>query len=60
LIEACTDIAVGSIAPGYINDIAIIVLGEDQHENVAKLELLHARIMEWAYKHASIFDPKKY
>ncbi len=50
----------GSIAPGYINDIAIIVLGEDQHENVAKLELLHARIIEWAYKHASIFDPKKY
>jgi exonuclease III len=48
------------VVTGYIDDTMFLVEGENTESTVHKLEVLHRKADEWAYKHASVFAPAKY
>ena len=60
LLEVCTDAALQSVAPGFIDDVAILVCGNTAEENLEKLMVLDARTRDWSSTHASKFDLSKY
>ena len=60
LIEACNDPELGGSCIGYIDNVGIVVIWPSVKENLRVVLLLHDRAMEWARKHASIFNPEKY
>lgn len=48
------------MAPGFIDDVAILVCGDSVEENLEKLVILDRRTRHWSSTHASTFDLDKY
>ncbi|KAK9796084.1 putative Reverse transcriptase [Seiridium cardinale] len=44
----------------YINDVAILAVGQSTPQNCKTLKTIHRRTEEWAIKHGSQFAPAKY
>jgi Ribonuclease HI len=58
LVEGCRDEGVRTNA--WVDDVAFIVTGESEQENISKLKIACQHADAWAARHASVFDPKKY
>ncbi|KAG0158576.1 hypothetical protein PDIDSM_6091 [Penicillium digitatum] len=56
LVEGCE----GVKTSGWVDDVAFIVIGKDEHETISKLQKACQYADAWAARHASVFDPKKY
>ncbi|EKV14892.1 Reverse transcriptase, putative [Penicillium digitatum PHI26] len=56
LVEGCE----GVKTSGWVDDVAFIVTGKDEHETISKLQKACQYADAWAARHASVFDPKKY
>ncbi|KAJ5551864.1 zinc knuckle domain protein [Penicillium sp. DV-2018c] len=57
LTENCGN---GVISSGWIDDTSFMTTGDSERETIKKLKAACRKADEWAEKHASIFDPKKY
>ncbi len=60
LLEETTDNSLDAKSFGYIDDVAITVIGNSDAGNIEVLERLHDRAQTWARRHSSIFNPTKY
>ncbi|KAJ5159354.1 zinc knuckle domain protein [Penicillium coprophilum] len=56
LVEGCEGVKTSA----WVDDVAFIVTGGDEQENISKLQRACQHADAWAARHASIFDPKKY
>ncbi|KAJ5111866.1 zinc knuckle domain protein [Penicillium alfredii] len=57
LIENCGS---GVISSGWVDDVCFMAKGDSEHETLKKLKAACHKADQWAEKHASVFDPKKY
>lgn len=60
LLEVTTDTSFDAMSFGYIDDVAITVIGNCGARNIEVLKRLHDRAQVWAHRHSSIFNPTKY
>ncbi|KAJ5159355.1 reverse transcriptase [Penicillium coprophilum] len=56
LVEGCEGVKTSA----WVDDVAFIVTGRDEQENISKLQRACQYADTWAARHASVFDPKKY
>lgn len=57
LIESCGN---GVTSNGWVDDACLMVKGDSERETTQKLRSACLKADQWARKHASVFDPKKY
>jgi ribonuclease HI len=57
LIESCGNGVNGS---GWVDDVGFMAKGDSERETIRKLRAACHKADQWAEKHASVFDPKKY
>jgi ribonuclease HI len=57
LIESCGN---GVTSNGWVDDACLMVKGDSERETIQKLRSACRKADQWARKHASVFDPKKY
>lgn len=57
LIENC---GTGVTSNGWVDDVCFMAKGDSERETTRKLKEACRRADQWAEKHASVFDPKKY
>lgn len=55
LIEACTNPANGIVASGFIDDVAILAVGDLAEENLETLLGAHDEAMNWPNTHGLVF-----
>ncbi|EEA25056.1 reverse transcriptase, putative [Talaromyces marneffei ATCC 18224] len=60
LIEDCADPASHVSTSGWVDDVAIMATGRTEQETVRKLQKASGIADQWATRHASVFDRKKY
>lgn len=54
LIEACTNFTTGTIASGFIDDVATLALGELVEKNLETPLEAHGEATKWADTHGSV------
>lgn len=57
LIENCGAAITSS---GWVDDVCFMAKGDSERETIKKLKTACRKADQWAEKHASVFDPKKY
>ncbi|OQD73321.1 hypothetical protein PENANT_c211G00669, partial [Penicillium antarcticum] len=57
LIESC---GAGITSSGWVDDVCFMAKGDSEHETIKKLKTACRKADQWAEKHASVFDPKKF
>ncbi|KAI3184976.1 hypothetical protein DTO027I6_9891 [Penicillium roqueforti] len=57
LIESCGN---GATSNGWVDDVCFMAKGDSERETIKKLGAACRKADQWAEKHASVFDPKKY
>lgn len=60
LIEDCADEANHISTSGWVDDVGMMAAGHSENETVGKLQDASATADQWALRHASVFDKKKY
>ncbi|EED13497.1 reverse transcriptase, putative [Talaromyces stipitatus ATCC 10500] len=60
LIEDCADEADHVSTSGWVDDVGMMAAGHSENETITKLQCASATADQWALRHASIFDKKKY
>jgi len=60
LLEACENIRLRTSAGGFVDDINALTYGKSTEENCRNLAQVHAKCEQWAARHGSSFDFKKY
>lgn len=60
LIEACMSPGNGTVASGFIDNVAILTVGGSAEENLEILREVHGKAIDWANTHGSVFAPAKY
>ncbi|KAJ5766658.1 reverse transcriptase [Penicillium nucicola] len=57
LIEDC---GAGITSSGWVDDLCFMAKGDSERETIGKLKTACRKADQWAGRHASVFDPKKY
>ena len=57
LVENC---GTGITSNGWVDDVCFMAKGDSERENIKKLKTACRKADQWAERHASVFDPKKY
>ncbi|KAJ5110838.1 zinc knuckle domain protein [Penicillium argentinense] len=57
LIEKCGS---GVTSNGWVDDVCFMTKGDSERETIRKLKTACGKAEQWARKHASVFDTKKY
>ncbi|KAI1829300.1 hypothetical protein DTO027I6_9813 [Penicillium roqueforti] len=57
LIENCGN---GVTSNGWVDDVCFMTKGDSERETIKRLRATCRKADQWAEKHASVFDPKKY
>jgi ribonuclease HI len=60
LLSDCAEPTEGTTTSGWVDDVSFLTTGASEQANVRKLNRACGKADEWARKHASIFDTKKY
>lgn len=60
LLSDCADLAEGTTTSGWVDDVSFMTTGASEEANIRKLDRACSVADEWARKHASVFDTKKY
>ncbi|RAO74375.1 uncharacterized protein BHQ10_010387 [Talaromyces amestolkiae] len=60
LIEDCADPANHITTSGWVDDVSMMAAGYSERETIKKLERASATADQWALRHASVFNRKKY
>ena len=60
LIEDCADPPNQVFTSGWVDDVGMIAAGYSEDETIEKLQRASAIADQWALRHASVFDKKKY
>jgi ribonuclease HI len=60
LIEDCAEVADHVSTSGWVDDVGLIASGHTESETIGKLQKASAIADQWALRHASVFDKKKY
>jgi hypothetical protein len=60
LIEDCADEANHVSTSGWVDDVGMMAAGHSENETIGKLQRASAIADQWALRHASVFDKKKY
>lgn len=60
LVEACANSDNGTVASGFIDEVAMLAVGDSVEENLEPLQESHGKAIDWANTHGSAFTPAKY
>lgn len=60
LIEDCADPANHVTTSGWVDDVSMAAAGHTEQETIQKLQHASGIADQWALRHASVFDRKKY
>ncbi|GKT39838.1 Rpb7-binding protein seb1 [Colletotrichum spaethianum] len=59
LLDSCNE-AEGTTATGFIDDVAILAVGDNTEDTCQKLQEALRKAERWAFTHASVFAPEKF
>ncbi|OHW95426.1 reverse transcriptase [Colletotrichum incanum] len=59
LLDSCNE-AEGTTATGFIDDVAILAVGDNTEDTCQKLQEALRKAEGWAFTHASVFAPEKF
>lgn len=60
LLEKCANEAERIMTGGWVDDVSIMTVGASEEANIEKLQRASLQADDWARRHASVFDIKKY
>jgi hypothetical protein len=60
LLEVCENITLRTSASGFIDDVNVLTFSKSTEQNCKNLERIHLACEDWATRHGSAFNAKKY
>ncbi|EED11562.1 reverse transcriptase, putative [Talaromyces stipitatus ATCC 10500] len=60
LIEDCANLTNHTTTSGWVDDVALMATGNTESETIRKLQKASEIADQWAVRHVSVFDTKKY